>query len=176
MNFTMFSSRLYCLTIRRESPCDFFGMAIRESSSCRMARPSAVRQLLYRGTVQAFVRLYGAEALEQGFHIGNGTDAVCVGRPVRLAIVHDKGAYQQERQCSRDTGESPFRMLPCPNVRQTDSPGQPESFPGLSKFGLQPCADLQVRPQPAFPKFLSDSHIQIAFSSPNLCFQASSSW
>ena len=166
MNFTMFSSRLYCLTIRRESPCVFRGMAIRESSSRRMARPlsasscivarcrplfdsdgpSAVRQLLYRGTVQAFVRLYGAEALEQGFHAGNGTDAVCVVRPVRLAIVHDKGAYQQERQCSRDTGESPFRMLPCPNVRQTDATGQPETFPGLSQFGLQPCADLQVRP------------------------------
>ena len=39
MNFTMFSSRLYCLTIRRESPCVFRGMAIRESSSRRMARP-----------------------------------------------------------------------------------------------------------------------------------------
>ena len=45
--------------------------------------PSAVRQLLYRGTVQAFVRLYGAEALEQGFHIGNDADAVvrCPSRP-----------------------------------------------------------------------------------------------
>lgn len=39
MNSIMFSSLLYCLTIRRESPCDFFGMAIRESSSRRMARP-----------------------------------------------------------------------------------------------------------------------------------------
>ena len=167
MNFTMFSSRLYCLTIPRHG---YQGVKFPSDG------PSAVRQLLYRGTVQAFVRLYGAEALEQGFHIGNDADAVCVVRPVRLAIVHDKGAYQQERQCSRNTGKSPFRMLPGPDVRQTDAPGKPESFSGLAQFGLQPCTDLQVRPQTAFPKFLSDSHIHIAFSSPNPCFQASSSW